>query len=203
MSGLDGALLNEFTAGINSPANGQQGYIAIADNQTPYPNLDYISPTDLATLLGVSGGGGGGAATGLTFNVTTRNTSATVPTTNQLIVNNGSNVLAGITPGDVMARLTASNSSLAALVFTASARLTWNGSATPTFTVVTTSAIDGATRTIYFPAASLTSIAFDADLDPTGTLAYAFDDAAAAYELSVTWRVQGYVVSSFKKIQLA
>lgn len=43
MSGLDGALLDEMTAGINSPSNGQQGYVAFADSQTPYPNLEYVS----------------------------------------------------------------------------------------------------------------------------------------------------------------
>jgi hypothetical protein len=51
MSGLDGALLDEFTQGINAPANGQQGYVAFADLQAPQPNLEYKSPTQAAAAL--------------------------------------------------------------------------------------------------------------------------------------------------------
>lgn len=54
MSGLDGALLDEFTGGINTPANGQQGYVAFADQQTPYPNLEYKSPAETAEALRVA-----------------------------------------------------------------------------------------------------------------------------------------------------
>lgn len=58
MSGVDGATIDQFTAGINSPGAGQQGYFAIADQQTPYPNLEYVSPAAAAVLLGGVGGGG-------------------------------------------------------------------------------------------------------------------------------------------------
>ena len=51
MSGLDGALLDEFTQGINAPANGQQGYFTFADGQAPRPNLEYKSPADTAAIL--------------------------------------------------------------------------------------------------------------------------------------------------------
>lgn len=51
MSGLDGAVLDEFTQGINAPANGQQGYVVFADAQAPRPNLTYKSPADAAMAL--------------------------------------------------------------------------------------------------------------------------------------------------------
>ena len=51
MSGIDGALADEYTQGINAPANGQQGYFAFADQQTPRPNLEYKSTTETATQL--------------------------------------------------------------------------------------------------------------------------------------------------------
>jgi hypothetical protein len=54
MSGLDGATVDEFTAGINTPANGQQGYVAFADAQVPYPNLEYKSPAETADALRVA-----------------------------------------------------------------------------------------------------------------------------------------------------
>lgn len=57
MSGVDGATIDQFTGGINSPGAGQQGYFAIADQQTPYPNLEYVSPAAAAILLGGVGGG--------------------------------------------------------------------------------------------------------------------------------------------------
>ena len=67
MSGLDGATVDQFTAGINSPGAGQQGYFAIADQQTPYPNLEYISPAAASALIG----GGGGGMPELTISNTT------------------------------------------------------------------------------------------------------------------------------------
>lgn len=143
-----------------------------------------------------------GSSQGLFF-AANRATSASNPNAHDLIFHNASNQIAGIAPGDVMSRRTASNSSAAALTFTANALRTWNGSATPSFTVDSTGAVDGATIIIYFPASSITSITFDTDFDPTGTLAYAFDSASAAYELVVQWRAQGYVVASFRKVQLA
>lgn len=51
MSGLDGAILDEFTQGINAPANGQQGYVAFANGQAPRPNLEYKSPVEAAAAL--------------------------------------------------------------------------------------------------------------------------------------------------------
>lgn len=54
---LDGAVIEELTGGINSPAAGQQGYFAIADQQEPYPNLEYVSPAQAAILIGASSGG--------------------------------------------------------------------------------------------------------------------------------------------------
>lgn len=51
MSGLDGAILDEFTQGINAPANGQQGYVAFANGQAPRPNLEYKSPIEAAAAL--------------------------------------------------------------------------------------------------------------------------------------------------------
>lgn len=51
MSGIDGALADEYTQGINAPANGQQGYFTLADQQSPRPNLTYQSPTATAAQL--------------------------------------------------------------------------------------------------------------------------------------------------------
>lgn len=51
MSGLDGALLDEYTQGINAPANGQQGYAVFADQQAPRPNLEYKSLAESGALL--------------------------------------------------------------------------------------------------------------------------------------------------------
>lgn len=51
MSGIDGALADEYTQGINAPSNGQQGYFAFADQQSPRPNLEYKSPTATASQL--------------------------------------------------------------------------------------------------------------------------------------------------------
>ncbi len=54
MSGLDGAVLDEFTQGINAPANGQQGYVVFADAQEPRPNLEYKSVDETAQRLRLS-----------------------------------------------------------------------------------------------------------------------------------------------------
>lgn len=40
---VDAALLDEWTQGINRPADGQQGYVAVVDDENP-PNLKYMSP---------------------------------------------------------------------------------------------------------------------------------------------------------------
>lgn len=49
--GIDGALLDEYTQGINAPANGQQGYVAFADAQAPRPNLQYLSKSAAGSAL--------------------------------------------------------------------------------------------------------------------------------------------------------
>lgn len=51
MSGIDGALADEYTMGINAPSNGQQGYFTLADQQAPRPNLAYQSPAAVASQL--------------------------------------------------------------------------------------------------------------------------------------------------------
>ncbi len=51
MSGIDGAVLDEFTQGINTPGDGQQGYFTFADQATPYPNLEYKSHAETAQIL--------------------------------------------------------------------------------------------------------------------------------------------------------
>jgi len=142
------------------------------------------------------------AAEALLFDATQLDCSSTAPTANQLLVRNGSSQIAGITPGDVMARLTSSSSSTQAITFTANARFSWTGSATPSFTVSKTGAVDGCTIVIYFPGSSLTSVTFSTDIDPSQTLAYAFDDAAAAYVLVLTFVAQSIVIPSFRKVTL-
>lgn len=79
---------------------------------------------------------------------------------------------------------------------------TWTGgSATPTFTYSAGSAVNGAEETILFPASTLTSIAFSADIDPTGALAYAFDDSAAAYVFHSKFIGAGpCILATFRKV---
>jgi hypothetical protein len=50
---LDGAVIEGFTSGINAPDNGQQGYVAFADAQVPYPNLEYLSKLEAGAALRV------------------------------------------------------------------------------------------------------------------------------------------------------
>jgi hypothetical protein len=167
------------------------------DNQGPgntdvYVLLTRVNGNWFATRLGTRS---------LSFGTTSVALSATAPTTNQLLAYSGSQII-GLDPGSVMSRMTASNSSTTALTFSANQRLIWNGSTTPSFTFSSGSAVDGATITIFFPASlGLTTFTLSSDLDPTGTVAYAFDSGSAAYRLTAQYLADGpSIVCSLRKV---
>lgn len=89
-----------------------------------------------------------------------------------------------------------------ARTFASSVTQTWtSGSATPTFTFSTGSAVNGVEETIFFPASTLTTITLSSDLDPTGTVTYTFDDALAAYVLHMKYLGTGpCIVSTMRKV---
>jgi hypothetical protein len=146
-----------------------------------------------------------GTSTAMAFGATRLANSATAPTANQVLVRNSSNEIAGLNPGLVMARLPSSNSSTTARGFTTNRRETWTGSTTPSFTFSNVAPIDGATETIYFPSTlGLTTFTLSSDLDPTGTVAYAFDGGASNYLLTMQYTVHasgGTITSSLRKVR--
>jgi hypothetical protein len=137
----------------------------------------------------------------LTFGTTNVLLTGVAPSNEQVLTYSGGFV-SGTAPGSIMARMTASNSSTTALTFSANQRLIWNGSTTPSFTYSSGSAIDGATITIFFPASlGLTSFTLSSDLDPTGTVAYAFDSGSAAYRFTAQYLADGpSIVCSLRKV---
>lgn len=169
----------------------------ITSNQSPSSSDVYVLLTRhngnwFATRLGAR-------AVSFGANVVTLPTS--VPNANDLVYAVSATALGIITPGSIMPRMTASNSSTTALTFSANQRLTWNGSATPTFTFSSGAAVDGATITIFFAALSLSSITLSSDLDPTGTVVYAFDSTSAAYRLTMQYLADGpSIVCSLRKV---
>jgi hypothetical protein len=169
-----------------------------------YINNQGPGNSDVYVLLTRAGGNWFATRLGtraLSFGVSTRNLSATAPTAFQVLTSDGSDIN-GVSPGTIMARMTASNSSTAALVFSSNQRLIWNGSTTPSFTANLSGAADGATVTIFFPASlGLTTFTLSSDLDPTGTVAYAFDSGSAAYRLTAQYLADGpSIVCSLRKV---
>lgn len=89
-----------------------------------------------------------------------------------------------------------------ARTFAANVMQVWtSGSATPTFTFSSGSAVNGVEEIIFFPASTLTSITLSSDLDPTGTVTYTFDDALSAYVLHMKYLGVGpCIVSTMRKV---
>lgn len=143
-----------------------------------------------ANALNVLGAQTADYSLGLRFGSTDRDSGATAPTTNQLLVCNGSD-LVGLDPGDVLRRKTSSNTSTAAIVFTANVVWTWNGSTTVSLTADTTGAVDGAEITLFFPASSMNSFALHANIDPTGLVASTFTSNLKAYLLRLKYHACG------------
>jgi hypothetical protein len=77
---------------------------------------------------------------------------------------------------------------------------TWTGSSSPVFTYSSGTA-RASTETIFFPASSLASITLSSDLDPTGTVAYTFDDSLAAYVLQLQYfEIGPCIVATMRKV---
>jgi hypothetical protein len=139
----------------------------------------------------------------LTFGTTRIALPSTAPTANYVVTAASSSALQSVLPGTIMPRMAGgNNTSVTARNFSQNRRETWNGGTTPSFTYGGVGATDGCIETIFFPASlGLTTFTLSTDLDPTGTVAYAFDGGASAYLLTMQYFVTGpCVVCSLRKV---
>lgn len=138
----------------------------------------------------------------LTFGVSRVALPTAAPTANYVMVSSSTSALSNVLPGTIMPRMSSSNTSTTARNFSQNRRETWNGGTAVSLTYGGVGAVDGCIETIFFPSSlGLVSFALSTDLDPTGTVAYAFDGGASAYLLTMQYFATGpCVVCSLRKV---
>lgn len=170
------------------------GDVSNSGNPGTYLLLTRDATRWVATPLNVAGA--------LTFGNNKVSLPSSAPTANYVMVSSSTSALSNVLPGTIMPRMSSSNTSTTARNFSQNRRETWNGGTAVSLTYGGVGAVDGCIETIFFPSSlGLVSFALSTDLDPTGTVAYAFDGGASAYLLTMQYFATGpCVVCSLRKV---